>query len=762
MHATVQLEDVFPSEPDPRGHTAEALLERARGLNLKLVFARLGTATDVMVGEFQAIAETLAAGGAEKRAAAATDKQMEGEAAALVGSSTLEKLVSSTTKGAMTSSSTLKKSIDEVALPPVADYEADPSQGGSDAKKLDENNNNSETDRAGDELDLTVFARAEGGIEGERRAYLRDVIRESLIVGSVHLEVLAAVKLTWRMPVHPIHGALPVASYELQRRTCLLPGAPLSAKAARQTRQRRVESTAGKSKLSSAIPDDEEGWHTAFVPSTSDNMGEHSLVLPAAIPVEFRVRAHCHDGTITSFSDSMKVHVGVTSATEEMGHDLIAAGGQKERENLFAISASRSGINMAPPPPNIVVKVVVRASTHIESVAFIFSDGTRQVFASLAVESKHKQAIDNQAAIPKGKSATQNRINSGAAATSAKASPNKEGAHGGVLLLGQHEHVVEVRGLLSESFTEAIEFVTSHGRRQRFSTPAAGDRIVDVLAGLSAPSGQTRGFRFSAPAGRCVVGLELKPTGFAEDVRQADGFLVTGALYADVAGLTEEEQGAALAAVKAQSVAQKAATTYRIASEQNDANGHHHHQGSSGGDDEYEYVDKSVIDLERQRAAAARRKAELEATKANDAFEDALRSRVADAEAAQQQAFLRGGGTASGSGDGQGGGASTKHPTKTGPTGLASTPTARGAQPFAVEAEFANNRRDRIAVSWVDYRGKEVIYCHLEFAQSKRLKTFAGHCWVARVVGTGELAFTVRVARENSPVYWIGGARNAH
>jgi len=169
-----------------------------------------------------------------------------------------------------------------------------------------------------------------------------------------------------------------------------------------------------------------------------------------------------------------------------------------------------------------------------------------------------------------------------------------------------------------------------------------------------------------------------------------------------------------------------------------------------------------VVELERQRAAAARRKAEVEAAEANKAFEDALRSRVADAEAAQQATLRSNENAAGGDGNNSSKGEAAKTPSKTGPTGLASTPAARGAQPFPVEAQFANNRRDRIAVSWVDYRGKEVVYGHLEFAQSKRLKTFAGHCWVARVVGTGELAFAVRVAREHSPVYWIGGAANAH
>jgi hypothetical protein len=239
------------------------------------------------------------------------------------------------------------------------------------------------------------------------------------------------------------------------------------------------------------------------------------------------------------------------------------------------------------------------------------------------------------------------------------------------------------------------------------------------------------------------VGLELKPTGLAADPRQSEGFLVVGALFADVPNLTERETKAAAAAVKAQGIARQAAATYAVAG---DSNGDEDDGGGGGQASGGKAAELPDAGAARERAAAQRRKAEREAARAMQAFQETLRARAAAAAAADQALLRRGSGDQ---------GAPFK--SKTGPTGLQSAPAAEGARPFGVDAQFANNCEDRVAVSWVDYRGKEVVDCHLERAQSKRIRTFAGHCWVARVAATGEVVHVVRVARDDAPVYWIGG-----
>jgi hypothetical protein len=537
---------------------------------------------------------------------------------------------------------------------------------------------------------------------------------------------------------------------------------------------------------SRSVPSDaDEGWHAVFVPGHGSTAGSHRLLLPAAVAVEFRVRAHGSGGAVTPFSDPLRVHVGA----DHRRLSVAPFGGAGGPEDLFAVGASRGGHGRcqsggggsSSATASEVVQVVVRASAHIESVAFLFADGSRHAFASLAADAQRRRAVD--AAAKKGQSwapdgsddwraaadaaeaaalalarpAADHRHGSSSngrdasrssggrarGVAPAKAPPTPLGPHGGVLLLGRHEHVVEVRGLTSEFFTEAVELVTSHGRKHRFATPAAGDRAADVVAGLAAPWGRTRGFRFAAAAGRCVVGLELKPTGLAADPRQSEGFLVVGALFADVPNLSERETKAAAAAVKAQGIARQAAATYAVAG---DSNGDDDGGGQASGGKAAELPGAGTA---RERAAAQRRKAEREAARAMQAFQETLRARAAAA-AASDQALLR-----HGSGD-QG----APFKSKTGPTGLQSAPAAEGARrPFGVDAQFANNCGDRVAVSWVDYRGKEVVYCHLERAQSKRIRTFAGHCWVARVAATGEIAHVVRVARDDAPVYWIGGKK---
>jgi hypothetical protein len=217
------MEDCFPSEPDPRGHTAEALLDRARGAKLKLVFGRLGSATDLMVEEFQAIAQALAADAGRTGVGSGRSPPLgspEAAAAAAAGGF---------------------KSIDEVALPPVAGHEAVSDEPSAAGNHEDAAGTPPATRAASVSEDLAAFGRVAGGVEGERRAFLRDVLRESVLVGTVHLEVLAAVRLAWALPAHPSQGAWAVAAFELQRRTVPVRGAPPTAKQARQARRRRAE-----------------------------------------------------------------------------------------------------------------------------------------------------------------------------------------------------------------------------------------------------------------------------------------------------------------------------------------------------------------------------------------------------------------------------------------------------------------------------------------------------------------------------------------
>jgi hypothetical protein len=149
------------------------------------------------------------------------------------------------------------KSIDEVALPPVAGHEAVSDELSAAAGNHEDAAGTPPAARAASAQaaaaaavaaaagsvsdDLAAFGRVAGGVEGERRAFLRDVLRESVLVGAVHLEVLAAVRVAWALPAHPSQGAWAVAAFELQRRTVPVRGAPLTAKQARQARKRRAE-----------------------------------------------------------------------------------------------------------------------------------------------------------------------------------------------------------------------------------------------------------------------------------------------------------------------------------------------------------------------------------------------------------------------------------------------------------------------------------------------------------------------------------------
>jgi hypothetical protein len=231
------MEDCFPSEPDPRGHTAEALLDRARVAKLKLVFGRLGSATDLMVEEFQAVAQALAADAGRTGVGSGRSPPLgspEAAAAAAAGGF---------------------KSIDEVALPPVAGHEAVSDELSTAAGNHEGAAGTPPAARAASAQaaaavaaaagsvsdDLAAFGCVAGGVEGERRAFLRDVLRESVLVGAVHLEVLAAVRVAWALPAHPSQGAWAVAAFELQRRTVPVRGAPPTAKQARQARRRRAE-----------------------------------------------------------------------------------------------------------------------------------------------------------------------------------------------------------------------------------------------------------------------------------------------------------------------------------------------------------------------------------------------------------------------------------------------------------------------------------------------------------------------------------------
>lgn len=218
-------------------------------------------------------------------------------------------------------------------------------------------------------------------------------------------------------------------------------------------------------------------------------------------------------------------------------------------------------------------------------------------------------------------------------------------------------------------------------------------------------------FRFKARPGRRVVGLVLRHTGSAADPRHSDGFAVVEALYAEVPLKSQAEEATAEAAGRAEAAARASSLKYGGA------------DGEGG----------------RERAAVARRAAERDAAAANAAYAAALEARREE-DRAREAAVARG-----------------RQGTRGRPSGLKSTPTPEGARPAPVRVTFANNFGERVRVAWVDYRGKELTYCHLDREQHRTIESFAGHCWVVRSVATEEIAHAARCTREKSQTMWIGG-----
>jgi len=170
----------------------------------------------------------------------------------------------------------------------------------------------------------------------------------------------------------------------------------------------------------------ESAWSSSFL---RGDTGSHTIVLPAAVAAAFRVRAHCADGSVTLFSEEQRVEVGLPKGT---------------------------GAGLAIAVDSAVLKVLVVVHAHVEAVTFLFSDGSRRCFASLAHDAAKRARA--AAAVAAG-------YNGGDSAD--EEDTGALGACGGVLALAAGEALTEVKGVNSGHFCEAIEFVTSHGRRVR-------------------------------------------------------------------------------------------------------------------------------------------------------------------------------------------------------------------------------------------------------------------------------------------------------
>jgi hypothetical protein len=208
-----------------------------------------------------------------------------------------------------------------------------------------------------------------------------------------------------------------------------------------------------------------------------------------------------------------------------------------------------------------------------------------------------------------------------------------------------------------------------------------------------------------------VAGLVLRHTGNASDPRLSDGFAVVEALYAEVALRSAAEERRAEEASMA-AVAASAATRNFGATD-----------GEGG----------------RERAAAAREVAERDARSANEAYEAVLLRRRGDDRAAREAE------------------AEGRKLTMGRASGLKSSPPPEGTKAVPVSVTFANNYGERVRVGWVDFRGKELAYCHLDREESRTIASFFGHCWVVRSVATEEIAHAGRCSKLPKQVMWVGG-----
>mmetsp|Transcript_31539 Transcript_31539/g.40547 ORF Transcript_31539/g.40547 Transcript_31539/m.40547 type:complete len:286 (+) Transcript_31539:177-1034(+) len=264
------------------------------------------------------------------------------------------------------------------------------------------------------------------------------------------------------------------------------------------------------------------------------------------------------------------------------------------------------------------------------------------------------------------------------------------------------EHVLEVKGINGVSHCEAIEFVTSHGRRIRFSCEAAYQN-----------PGSTIAFHFISHPGRRIMGLSLRYTndnlmevqhgdhnnnGDDDEVITESGFLIDGCQYEDIPHLSPAEHEAAIYAATKEQARKRATLTYTTDDKQSQSK---HNKGEDDGGDEYVSG--------RDQAAIERRVAEREAHISNQKYREvlaehaAVRKREAERIAIQKEGQI----------------AQVKRMNAT----MKSVSTRKKNSIIIV-----NNSEFRVRICWIDYGGKEIEYYSLNHDEMKKVRTALLFC----------------------------------
>jgi hypothetical protein len=223
-------------------------------------------------------------------------------------------------------------------------------------------------------------------------------------------------------------------------------------------------------------------------------------------------------------------------------------------------------------------------------------------------------------------------------------------------------------------------------------------------------------------------------------------------VYTDIPLLSDEEQKAADDAARTELMRLKAAEDYRRGA------------GVGGGDDDDEDEDAAKAEggggvggprhvrelMERSRAA------ERAAVAANKEYVEALQAR-----AFQDGTLSPSSSNAKGRRNKMSSSSSShrRNAKTTLPPGFQSLQPPDERLPVGLS--LCNNSKSVVRVNWVDTRGKEVSYFHLQPEETKNINSHTGHAWVARVAASDEILYMITLNRDPIQTAYIGGPPSA-
>jgi hypothetical protein len=809
-----KIEDSYPEEPDPHGNICEKILKNFRDLHIKFIFGRINSSTDIMIKEFQRIytSQDNAEKQATQRAKTIIKKEQTNninKMNKLSRKKKLELLEQQNKQNLVKNNKSLKKlkendtnnNEDNIENEDDDDEEKELERHHQQIQKdlfrisnkpqssmSDNNNNNNQSKHISNynliqvinlpNVDITNYENThmkgvelgkqmdiDEAIYEEQILHLRDIIREFLIVNSIHEEIKSKIKLSWSIPAHVLYGSLKVIDYELQYVSLNKPGTLSSALTLEKTReslrdvsrsiienndmfikpdnfnnnndnndnddigsiisQKLIESK--KNKNNNYDNDNiKHGnqWKSIIIPSCENN--SYSLDIPTVLPTVFRIKAICDDGYQTGFSE------------EQIIYPIVS---EKKLNNSIIKNKKLESIN----------KIIIKKSNHIDAITFVFTDGSRHNFTYLSGE-KLKYNHHNYNENDDEDDDEESNIHGSKIASSSSSVSSSALAEHQVLELMKSEHLLEVKGINSVTHCEAIEFLTSHGRRARFDCESAYQN-----------PGTTSGFHFISHPGRRIMGLNLRFTNTNDDDGDhhhhihhhyhADheedgrggggnildishqGFVIDGCSYEDIPYLSPEEHEAALVAASKEEARKIATLTYTTDKDADVGSFIKQNklipEGHNENDDDDEYISG------RDKAALDRKVAERDAQIANHKYREIL---IQHAIAKKKESDRI---------------ESEKHSkkiiSKQVNDTIKSISTKRKIQIYII-----NNTEKKVRICWIDYRGEEIEYYNLNHEEAKKISTFVGHCWCGRDLLTDEVLFTAQVSKEHGQKIYCG------